>query len=111
MNKKTQTAGGLLYNWQVVAKNLTGFTEGPVWSFALHAELTPTPTLSPTPMVTDTPTPAPGTQYDVWPTIAAGGAGDGSVDVRDLLEMLKQGRGTEEEILDFARYWRSSNLR
>ncbi|NUN97943.1 MAG: fibronectin type III domain-containing protein [Candidatus Omnitrophica bacterium] len=64
---------------------------------------TETPTESPTrtpatPTRTQTPTETP--DYDVFPP-----GGDGVIDARDLLELLKQVQSDSNALFDFARHW------
>jgi subtilisin family serine protease len=76
---------------------------------------TPTPTKTPTPSATETEvstpsaspsptevaTPSPTTDFDMWPP-----GGDGHIDARDLLEMLKALGDDANALFDFARFWK-----
>ncbi|MCG3198493.1 MAG: hypothetical protein GHCLOJNM_02995 [bacterium] len=120
-------------NIQVLAdmgllQRIDGEGQGPVIT------ATPTPTISGTPTRTftptasptrtftqlpdDTPTPSPtgegptpsptgeGPNYDIWPV----GNPDQNVDSRDLLEALKDMRGTNSQfnLLDFSQHWKTN---
>lgn len=64
---------------------------------------TPTPTNTPGDGETPTPTPIGGRDFDLWPVEA----GDGLIDSRDLLELLKIDPLQRNDLFEFTEYWKT----
>lgn len=64
---------------------------------------TPTPTNTPGEGETPTPTPPGGRDFDLWPVEV----GDGLIDSRDLLELLKVEPRETNDLFEFTEYWKT----
>lgn len=64
---------------------------------------TPTPTNTPGEGETPTPTPTGGRDFDLWPVEV----GDGLIDSRDLLELLKIDPRETNDLFEFTEYWKT----